>query len=651
MRLGLGIDTGNTYTDSVLVDLERRNLLTTAKAPTTRHELLLGILSSVDRVMSGVNPEDVALVAASTTLATNAIVEGKGSPIALVLLGWTDNRYRTLPSSHPICIDGRMSARGEEQVPLDEATLRRSLHNLPPEIEGVAISGFFSVRNPAHEQRAKRITSQETDLPVVCGHELTGQLGMYERTVTAALNARITPLVSNFLSQVRVGIERLGISAPLMIMRSDGSLVPEQHAMAFPIQTILSGPAASAVGGARLSGEMDATIVDIGGTTSDVVSIKHGLPSLDDEGATVGRWRTRVRAINAWVIGLGGDSHVQLTTDVDGPSMVISPRRVVPIAFGDTKIDLTETCADVRSVEWLHRVGDLPSHGISEQGRKLAELIPHNEGINLSNLHRLARSNRLYMVPDLLVELENRGVVTRIGFTPTDALHVLGDYVDGSVELSRKAAHLLGGKLGLSETGFAELVIERFRARLTDEILKKHVAKDLPNLDYDRDPLWHYLRQPRDRDLAIDISLRHPLIGLGAPVDAYLPTVASSLGTRYVDIPRAGVGSAVGAISGDVTSCVECLVRKQNNDRFLVFLPEKRVLLQKTCEQEAMAFAYEEAAEKARGMVESLGGEQVYVETRKRTYRLGIGRVRVMGIGRPIARPPDAVMTEQVRRI
>jgi N-methylhydantoinase A/oxoprolinase/acetone carboxylase beta subunit len=631
MHLGLGIDTGNTNTDSVLVDLTSGNVLKSAKALTTPADLLVGILASVDEVLDHVDPREISLVAVSTTLATNAVVEGRGSPIVLIMMGW-EPKGAALPPCYAVSVDGAMDARGEERVELDEDALHKAIRCLPSETQAIAVSGYFSVRNPTHEQRVKEIARQETGMPVVCGHELAGQLGMYERTVTVALNARITPLVTRFLSDVHRGMDARDINAPMMVMRSDGSLVPEQYAASFPVQTVLSGPAASAVGGTGLSGLSIATIVDIGGTTTDIISVDHGLPMLDDAGATIGGWKTRVRGIKAWVTGLGGDSHVQLKIDSNS-GFEICPQRVEPLAFANLGPDFADAAGGPKGIEWINRIA-WPINGLSKSASILGELIPPT-GIALNQLERLGREHGAYLIEQSLAELQDRGAVSRVGFTPTDALHVLGTYTAGSVKRAIQAAQILGNSLGLSAEQFAHCVAERFQSKLKDEILKKHVSDEIPGVDFLSNPLWNYMETRDHSQVRVRVSLLSPIVGLGAPVDAYLPQVAEALGCSYFHCAESGVGSAYGAITGKVVQRVDATLRKQSSDRFLVFLPDKRVVLEKTDDQKAMSYAYEAAKRIAQSRIQELGADNVRIEVRHNSYRLGIGKLSIMAIGDP----------------
>ena len=121
-----------------------------------------------------------------------------------------------------------------------------------------------------------------------------------------------------------------GIAAPLMVVKGDGSLVRAEWATRRPVETILSGPAASVVGAWHLAGRRDVWVVDVGGTTTDIGALHEGWPILNEEGATVGGWRTMVEAVDVHTAGLGGDSHVQLD---DEGRLTIGPRRVVPLCL------------------------------------------------------------------------------------------------------------------------------------------------------------------------------------------------------------------------------------------------------------------------------------------------------------------------------
>lgn len=321
----LGIDTGGTYTDSVIVDRDSGAVLHTAKAFTTRPDLSSGIAESIDH-LEFADWEDIDLVCLSTTLATNAIVEGHGGRAGLILLG--DVPRGLLPVREYAVVGARVNIKGGVQERLNEQELRAALEPMRGKYDALAISGYASVRNPAHEQQAARAARELLGVPVVCGHELTADLGFYERTVTAVLNARLIPVVRELMDSIRCAMRRRGIRAPILIMRGDGSLMRMRRAMERPVETILSGPAASVIGARFLSGLDDCLVVDMGGTTTDIAYIQAGRCRVTREGARIAGWRTNVRAMEICTYGLGGDSHIEAKPD---GRLSIGPERVVPL--------------------------------------------------------------------------------------------------------------------------------------------------------------------------------------------------------------------------------------------------------------------------------------------------------------------------------
>jgi len=636
MGLGLGVDSGNTFTDAVLMDLDKGLVLKTAKVPTTHEQLIRGILAAIDEVLEGINPGRIALAVVSTTLATNAVVEGKGRKVALVLLGWEPDGDLKLPPCHLIHVKGRFNARGEEIEPLDWKGLVLAIRRMQSQVEGFAVSGYFSVRNPEHELRAKQLIQEETGLPVVCGHELTAKLGIYRRTVTAVLNARLAPIISSFLRSVEEALRKRGVAAPLMVVRSDGSLANMEWAMRHPVETVLSGPAASAIGGWWLSRVENGVIVDIGGTTTDIISLHEGFPKLNEEGATVGGWRTRVQAVDAWVVGLGGDSEVQVRKAERGFKVEIGPRRVVPLAFADLNGEAIQTAEVYGEVEFFKRVeSTCSSDKLDRNSRVLLSIISQQEPANLGLLRKLAREKRVYHLFQTLKQLEDLGLLQRIGFTPTDALHVLGEYLQGKAELAQSGAQILGRQIGLNAVEFSKLVKERFERLITLQLLKKLISEEEPRVEFEQNPLWKYLTEKTHSFMKVRFELDVPIIGIGAPVPAFLPAVARALNSELVQVNHYEVGNAVGAISGSIMTRVEALVVQQPDDQFLIFLPGQREVLQVEDEGKAMEYALCKARELAKARAHSLGAEEVELKLQEKMYRFGRGRIRVVAIGKP----------------
>src|SRR6476659_171483 len=194
-----GVDTGGTYTDAVLIDAESRRVVAAAKALTSRGDLAIGVNEALAASLAVLDPDAarrIRLVAVSTTLATNAVVEGHGSPIAVILIGF-DRRmaersglvraFPGLPIEHVV---GGHDHNGEAAMPLDEPALIQAIERHRGAVEAFAVAAAFAVRNPAHEHRARALIETMSGRPVTLSSELTSSLDAPRRALTAALNAR-----------------------------------------------------------------------------------------------------------------------------------------------------------------------------------------------------------------------------------------------------------------------------------------------------------------------------------------------------------------------------------------------------------------------------------------------------------------------------
>jgi len=592
MTVALGIDTGGTYTDAVLVDHATGEVLASAKALTTRHDLSIGIgeaIAAVQRLSkSGRLRKSVDLVALSTTLATNAIAEGQGSPVCLLLIGYDRELMEQYGFQHELATDdvvylrGGHDVLGNEVAPLDEDAAREAILARRDKVEAFAVSGYFGVRNPTHELRVRALVEDMSGLPVTCGHELTTRLNAVRRATTVALNARLVPLLRELISTVRQTLDEQAIAAPLMVVKGDGSLVRAEWAMQRPIETILSGPAASAVGAWHLAGRRSVWVVDVGGTTTDIAALHDGQPRLNPDGARVGGWRTMVEAVDVHTAGLGGDSHVRF--DCQG-QLLIGPRRVVPLCL------LASEHPEV--VDELRRQAASPKDGdeITQfviSGRRPINWLSNEERALLRRLEAgpqplvsLIRETRYsWLLRRRIEELEARRVVQRAGFTPTDALHVLGRFQQWNVEASRLGAEMLAGQAGLSVENLCEQVTQGVSARVAAELVSKVLEDEIGRPDWEREPsaaalLERALNGQRDGDLSCELTLRRPLVAIGAPVGAYLPRVAERLHTELIIPPHAEVANAVGAVAGGVIQRLRVLISSlDGGERFRLHLPD-----------------------------------------------------------------------------
>jgi N-methylhydantoinase A/oxoprolinase/acetone carboxylase beta subunit len=638
MTVALGIDTGGTYTDAVLVDHASGEVLAGAKALTTRHDLSVGIGQAVATVFDGqaMCPAEVDLVALSTTLATNAIVEGRGSPVCLLLIGYDPaliRQYgfeRDLVTRDVVYLRGGHDGTGNEVEPLDEAAAREAILARRDEVEAFAVSGYFGVRNPAHELRVRALVEELTALPVTCGHELTTRLNAVRRATTTALNARLIPLLRELIATVRRTLDERGITAPLMVVKGDGSLVRAEWAMQRPIETILSGPAASVVGAWHLAGRRDVWVVDVGGTTTDIAVLHDGRPRLNPEGAQVGEWRTMVEAVDVHTVGLGGDSQVGLNSKGRSLSsllsssllLVIGPQRVVPLCLLASEhpgiVDELRRQVGTRQRESLAGQFVLAqrrtTHALSDRDQDLMRHLAAGPQ-SLSSLAQRLHYGALIMRQ--IEGLEARGLALRAGFTPTDALHVLGRFGRWDAKASRLGAELLAAQTDLSPEAFCERVVAEVSNRVTTELISKVLSDEATLPDWEREPsaalLARTLGNVPNSDLDCQLRLRQPVVAVGAPVEAYLPRVARQLHTELVIPPHAEVANAVGAVVGGVVQQLRVMIRPLDADqRFRLHLPDG--VCDFSTVEEGVAYAQKVVPVQLKALARQAGASQVEVQ-------------------------------------
>lgn len=575
MSVFLGIDTGGTYTDAVLLN-NKRGIIATAKALTTRYDLTVGIRNAVQAALPEPMP-DIQLVSLSSTLATNAIVEGRGSQICLILVGYephmvADARLERLASKkNIILVRGGHGVDGKEQQPLDIKMVREAVSKRASKVAAFAVSGFFGVRNPTHELRIRRLIHRMTGLPVTCGHELTSQLDAPRRAMTVALNARLIPLLQELITSVSRILDEQGINAPLMVVKGDGSLMDAQLALERPVETIMSGPAASVIGALHLCDEKDGFVIDMGGTTTDIAAVHDGRLILNHEGAEVGGWRTMVEAIDMRTTGLGGDSEIHID---GGGSLGIGPRRVIPLsllvaeypaALELIQSQMKETPSDDTG-RFVTRERPLKpdQDNISPTQQEIWELLG-NGPVPVTSLSDRVKTTSYFGYA--LDGLREHGLVVSSAFTPTDAVHVLGKYRSGSTEAAELGAELWGRRLGISKESFCERVVREVIIQAGYTLIESVLAEDgglsLKNGDRVVNRLVNRALGAEDGgNLSVTFSVKRPIIGIGAPAVTYLKPLAEKLNTPIFIPEHAEVANAIGAAAGAVVQKVRILIQQ-----------------------------------------------------------------------------------------
>ncbi len=580
-RLGLGIDAGGTYTDAVILDLGSRRLLSKSKALTTKFDFTVGIGES----LAGLDPNLLScidLVSVSTTLATNAIVEDQGCKVGLLLMpphdGFDDREIAHEPRA---VIRGRMTIGGEVAQQIDSEEIRGTVRRMigGQDVAAFAVSGYGGSVNPSLELEVKRIVRDETGCVVTCGHELSQLLDFQTRARTAVLNARIVPLLVRLLEDLQRNLEQLGINAPIMVVKGDGSLMSAAMAVERPVETILSGPAASVAGARYLTGREDALVVDMGGTTTDTALLANGEVKVNESGCRVRGIRTHVKAMEIRTAGLGGDSLIGCEKGV----FTIGPRRVAPMAWlGDAAADASSALDYVEAHP--------PRFRLSMKDAQFLTLTGHNAQIELSDAEKRVidlLGERPYSVDELakamgglypsllpLRRLEDAYIIQRCGFTPTDLLHRTGQFTRWNMDSAERICAIHACAAGVPVEEMVSSLEERIVRKLALELMKRQLDEDVQTDAMDDCGVCRVLAERMlgspGSGYDVRFKLNRPIIGIGAPIGHFLPAAAALLGTEAVLPEHVDVANAVGAVTGKVVIRRSAWIRPDQNGGFSI---------------------------------------------------------------------------------
>ncbi|OBQ54869.1 hydantoinase/oxoprolinase family protein [Halodesulfovibrio spirochaetisodalis] len=536
-RYCIGIDTGGTFTDAVIVDTVSGAVVCTAKSPTTHYDIQKGIQSVVEKVLaaSAVSPDAIARTCVSTTLATNALVENKGADVALFVIGF--NQRLEVPAVAARFVPGGHTIKGEEVEPLGIQYIVDGVNELKNDVEAWAVCSSMAFVNPVHELVAAKAVKLVSEAPVFCSHEASCRAGMKERASTACLNAQLLPVMKKFLSGISNALTACGISGEVLVVRGDATAMNMQEALTHAATTIASGPAATALFGAKTTNTTDALILDVGGTTTDITLIKDGKPVVDTSGMSIGKWETHVEAVEMFTVGVGGDSLVHLT---NGKPMEVGPARVTPVCMA-RDIPAPETwIGQSRLSRCITMLPDV-SHENITASPILAALQEHG-GMTPHALLTLLGVAEITFEQEL-TKLLHKQHVREVGFTPTDALHVLDKLSIGDQDAACNAAKTLADIEGCSAEGFARSVLTKAE-RTIEETVLRHLSKR----EIGGNLVGYLANREENQLLQITVSLNVPMIGIGAAAPYLLTNVAKRLNTTISFPEHFAVGNALGSV-------------------------------------------------------------------------------------------------------
>ena len=611
MSLILGVDTGGTFTDAVLLDGDSGSVKAAHKALTTHDNLAVGIEAALDGLPGDIWPH-VHRAALSTTLATNAALEGLGSRVGCILIGYDpgvmrhyrlDRHIRASAVAH---VGGRHDIFGEEVTPLDEDGLRDAVERLAPEVDALAISSYLAPRNPDHEQRAVRLVSELTGLPVVAGGALSSQINSIRRGTTATLNAKLLAVTERVALHAGTGRPESrrepGANGRPRRRDADGAGPGPRTAHRHPVlgsrrQRRWRRPAGRHRPGGR--GRH-------GRHVHRRWNPRRRPPDPEHAGSISrrlahGRARGRVRSA-----AIGGDSRVR----ADPLDLVIGPERVVPLSrAAHESPEIRDRLAELDAQRQSHRlvpVWEFFALGrpraddvVSTGEQRVLEALEHGP-LDVLTLARQAGVADARLLP--IGGLVARRLVTRIGLTPTDLLHVRGEYTEFDVDAATLASRIAARESRTEHEAFVARVHEAVIRALCVATLRRAIAAGRPDLAESDEKLSAYLldasASPSSRvgPLDVGLGLTLPLIALGAAGAAWLPQVASRLRTEVVVPDHAAVASAVGAASTRIVQEIEVLLRPQYLRRggvidYAVHSPDGRAMFASESQARAHALA------------------------------------------------------------
>jgi N-methylhydantoinase A len=421
----LGIDVGGTFTDVLLHDAAdgRIRLLKTA---TTTGDQSQGVVHGLQEIcaQAGITPEELGALMHGTTAATNAVLEGRGAKVGVVVNegfrhlfhlaeAWTPGPlfgFMVYDKPAPLVgvelmaeVRGRLDASGTEVEPLDEASVEAALGRLVGSgVEAITVCLLNSYANPAHEQAVARIAERVAGgVPVFLSSGVLAEFREYERAITTTMNAFVAPELDRYLSGLRRSLDEVRAGAEVQVVRSDGGLMSLDAARATPVHTMLSGPAGGVSGAAhvaRLAGHERIITFDMGGTSTDVSASLDGRPQITRE-TKVGPFPMRVPSVAVETIGAGGGS-IASVSEVTG-GLRVGPRSAGatpgPACYGNGGTEATVTDANVvlghlpprllggamtLDVDAAHaavaRVGGQLGLGVAEAAEAIVRLVNEN---------------------------------------------------------------------------------------------------------------------------------------------------------------------------------------------------------------------------------------------------------------------------------
>lgn len=587
MSIGIGIDTGGTYTDIVLYDSETEKILAKGKSPTTKGALNIGI-SNAFKMLPKDMLEKAEVLALSTTLATNACVENKGGLGKMIFLGVNEGHLNFINTKTTYNLDRDqilcLPRKAQSEEPFETIVTSEALATFLKGVHSVAVTEYQSQEtNASSEKELGKLLAEEFHIPVVGAHEVANELNVFERGSTAFLNARLLPVLEEFIIAIEKVLTDHKLKIHTLIVRSDGSLMVEEYAAKHPVKTILSGPAASVMGGQYLANKENCIIIDMGGTTTDISIVKNGDPVMV-KGIKIGGYQTQVPGVLMDTFSLGGDSRIY----AEEGNLKFGTGRVEPLCVAGSKYP--EVKKFLEELVASERKSFFPRHEFLTLVKmpKNLELYSESEKILLERLGKgiLSLNDHLDPCSDIYKfsseRLEKEGLVLRCGLTPTDIMHLKGDFSGYDVECARLGAEFVASQMyDVDEPILCDKIYNMVSKKMYENVIRIlltyeneklfHAGVD-EQVAYFTTKAWNDNEEGNTHLLQTQFITDFTLIGVGAPTGIFLPKVAKKLHTDYLIPEHAEVANAIGAIISDISAEVQLEIKYVNDEETKSFI-------------------------------------------------------------------------------
>ena len=628
--IGIGIDTGGTCTDAVIFDNVTREVLSWGKTLTTKEDLKVGILNAM-RMLDQDLLKRADYIALSTTLATNACVENKGGRAKLVFIGLDPKAVTMMRGTYGLpdisdiyFLECRPMTAQTSAVPPDWNKFREDVKRDFREYDSVALVQLNpQLDGGQYEREAEEIIKEELGILCVRGYDLYQEINVQKRGATALLNARLMPLVVEFFDSIEKSMKEMGLDLNIYVMKSDGTVMSREYAMSRPVETLLCGPAASVRGAMELTGTDDGIVIDMGGTTSDVALIRNGRP-ISSNGVKVGQWSTMVKGVDIDTFALGGDTGVLLKDD----EIYLDERRVIPISvlalnYPQVIRGLNDILGRFFSMplnEGLYLLLVRKPEDLSGYTQKERDIIRHLEEGPLSYLQLSDRMGISHAFLNLK-RLEDEGIIMRSGITPTDAMHILGDYTDYSTEAAVLGFKYLALQTRTGVEKLAERVYELVVYRLYNNLINIEFNYEIGGELKPEDRaalskltgkiLRHYYDDTRPAFINSRMKSEYRLIGVGAPTGIFLNDTSEIMETVGIIPEYSQVANAIGAAAGDIVTEFTATIRTGMKEDYVLTAGDKAEYFED----------YDEAVRAARETAIRIATEKARVQTSEGTIK------------------------------